>query len=140
MTELLTTYQTAIALAALLVIAVHLQSFLSAMFKIVLGKQAPGVAAAGDYSDRTFRIYRTHMNSLENLSMFLGALIFAMIAGVSAGLVTWLVIIHVVARLAFWAVYYTGLGALAGGLRTIVFVTGFMASMVLAIAALFAVM
>ncbi|NNE23615.1 MAG: MAPEG family protein [Rhizobiales bacterium] len=140
MTEMLTTYQTAITLAALLVVAVHLQSFLSAMFKIVLGKQAPGVSAAGDYTDRTFRIYRTHMNSVENLTIFIAALIFAMIAGVNASLVNWLVIIHVVARLAFWAVYYPGLGALAGGLRTIVFVIGFTASMVLAITALFAVL
>ena len=140
MTEMLTTYQTAITLAALLVVAVHLQSFLSALFKIVLGKQAPGVPAAGNNSDKAFRIYRTHMNSVENLSMFIAALIFAMIAGVSASLVNWLVIIHVIARLAFWAVYYPGPGALAGGLRTIVFVIGFTASMVLAIAALFAVL
>lgn len=140
MTETLATYQTALMLSALLIVAVHAQSFLSAMYKIVLGKQAPGVPAAGDYTDKTFRIYRSHMNSVENLSMFLGALAIAIVAGVSPTLVNWCVIIHVIARLAFWAIYYTGIGALAGGIRTIVFVTGFMASLVLGIAALFAIM
>ncbi len=140
MRELLATYQTAIIMTGLLVIAVHAQNFLSAMYKIVLGKQPPGVAATGDYGDKTFRIYRTHMNSVENLSMFIAALVLAMIAGVSAALVNWLAIIHVIARLAFWAVYYSGIGAIAGGARTIVFVIGFLASMILAIAALIAVM
>ncbi len=60
MTEILAAYGTSIVLTALLIVAVHAQSFLSALFKIVLGKQPPGVAAAGDHGDQTFRIYRSH--------------------------------------------------------------------------------
>ena len=138
MTEILASYHTALLMAAVLILSVHAQSFLSAMFKIVLGKQAPGVPAAGDYGNKTFRIYRAHMNSVENLSMFIGALLLAMIAGVSPNLVNWCAIIHVIARLAFWAIYYMGMGALAGGIRTIVFVIGFLASGVLAVAGLLA--
>ncbi len=138
MTEILATYQMAISMTALLVVSIHIQSFLAALYKIVLGKQAPGVAAAGDYHDRTFRVYRTHMNSVENLSMFVAALVFAMIAGVNASLVNWLVAVHVVARMAFWVIYYPGIGAIAGGVRTIVFVTGYLASAILAVSALLA--
>ena len=48
MSELLATYQTAIIMTGLLVIAVNAQSFIAAMYKIVMGKQPPGIAAAGD--------------------------------------------------------------------------------------------
>ena len=68
--------------------------------------------------------------------MFIAALALAMITGVNASLVTWLVAIHVIARLAFWGVYYSGTGAIAGGVRTIVFVIGFTASVILAASAL----
>ena len=136
MTGILATYQLAILMTALLLIAVHAQNFLSALYKIIWGKQPPGKTATGDYDNKTFRFYRTHMNSVENLSMFIAALALAMITGVNASLVTWLVAIHVIARLAFWGVYYSGIGAIAGGVRTIVFVIGFTASVILAASAL----
>ena len=139
MSEIVAAYGLAIVMALVLVLSVHIQNLLSAQFKIVRGKQPPGVPAEGNYGDKTFRVYRTHMNSVENLSMFIAALVFAILAGVNPVLVNWLAVIHVAARTAYWGVYYAGIGINAPGLRTICFVIGFFSSIALTIAALVSV-
>ena len=46
-------------------------------------------------------------------------------------------IIFIVARTAFWAVYYSGVGKVAGGPRTMCFVVGMIANVILVCACLY---
>lgn len=52
--------------------------------------------------------------------------------------VNWLAGLQAAFRLLYWAVYYSGVGKAEAGPRTIVYVLGFLANAVLAIAALLA--
>lgn len=56
--------------------------------------------------DFTFRAWRTHQNTLENLGTMLGGSFFAMLAGASVAWVTSLVWVMVIARLLHMALYY----------------------------------
>ncbi len=61
----------------------------------------------------------------------------AIVIGVSAFLVNWLVALHVLFRLVYWAVYYSGFGKVAGGIRTITYVAGFLMNIILGLATLY---
>lgn len=97
-------------------------------------EQIPGLPLRGDHSLLSFRVLRTHANSAESLAPFGLALLLAILVGVAPGLVNWLAIIFLAARMSFWALYYSGVGKVAGGPRTISFVIGLVANATLAIA------
>ena len=81
---------------------------------------------------------RTYANSTENLPAIIAAIVLAIVAGVSPFWVNLLVGIHVAARLIHWAIYYAGFGASAGGPRTMIYVLGLVANIVLVVMALWA--
>jgi len=83
-----------------------------------------------------FRVLRTHSNSVETLHVFGFALLLAVITGVKPTLVNIIALVFLAARLAFWAIYYSGIGKQAGGPRTMCFVAGMLANVILVIAAL----
>lgn len=56
--------------------------------------------------DFTFRAWRTHQNTLENLGTMLGASFLAILAGASAMLVGSLIWIMVIARIIHMVLYY----------------------------------
>lgn len=56
--------------------------------------------------DFTFRAWRTHQNTLENLGTMLGASFLAILAGASAMVVGWLIWIMVIARIVHMVLYY----------------------------------
>lgn len=58
------------------------------------------------HQDFTFRAWRTHQNTLENLGTMLGASFLAILAGASTLVVAWLVWIMVLARIAHMVLYY----------------------------------
>ena len=116
---------------------VLIQNILSAFFKIVKAGQPPGAPAAGDNDDSTLRKYRTHMNSLENLSVFVLTVVLAIAIGVSPAVVNWLAGLHVVARIAYWFAYYSGIGPAVQGPRTLTFAAGWFLNLFLVIAVLF---
>lgn len=127
----LATYQPSLLALALLCMAVLIQSFLGAPLAFVRGEQVPGMPLKGDHNLLSFRVLRTHSNSVESLPA-LGLTVFlAIVVGVNPLLVNWLVAIHVAFRFAFWAVYYSGIGLAAGGPRTICYVGGLVANIAL---------
>ena len=128
----LAAYQPSLLALALLCIAVLIQAVLTAPLAFVTGDEEPGVALKGDHSKRSFRVIRTYQNSVENLPAFAATLFVAIIAGVDTGWVNWLAGIHVASRLLFWAIYYSGKGATAGGPRTFAFLGGLLTNLTLA--------
>ncbi len=131
-------YEPAILAFAVLCLAVLLQAFALAPLAFSSEEQAPGMPIRGDHNLFSFRVIRTHANSVENLPIFGFALLLAILAGVGSATVNWLTGIHVVSRLAFWAVYYIGVGKVAGGPRTIAFVGGALSNLILIGTAIYA--
>ncbi|MGX5914898.1 MAPEG family protein [Aliidiomarina sp. Khilg15.8] len=58
------------------------------------------------HADFTFRAWRTHQNTLENLGTMLGAAFFAILVGADPAWVSGLLAIMVVARIAHMVLYY----------------------------------
>jgi len=125
-------YKPALMALAILCVTVYIQSFLTAPFAFVKAEQLPGMPLAGDHTQFSFRVIRTYMNSVENLPAFGLSVLLAVMLQLDAGVVNWLAGIHVAFRMVFWAVYYSGVGKVAGGPRTISYVGGLLSSLVLA--------
>ncbi len=131
-------YQPALLALTILCLAVLVQSFLAGVIGLGKSDEEPGRPLKGGHGDFSFRTLRTYANSVENLAVFGLIVLLAMFAGASASWVNWLVGSHVAFRLAYWAVYYSGAGKIAGGPRTILYVLGWFANLVLAVVTLFA--
>jgi uncharacterized MAPEG superfamily protein len=136
----LANYQFSFMVLAALSLTTLVQNFLTAPFAFVKQEQVPGMPLNFDHSKLSFRVLRTYSNSAESFPAFGWALLVAIIAGASANLVNWLAGFYFVFRMAFWAIYYSGVGKTAGGPRTIAFVGALVTNIVLAITALWAVM
>ena len=130
----LAAYYPALIALILLCLIVLAQGFLAGVLGLGGGEETAGMPLKGDHSKRSFRILRTYQNSTENFSVMIATTILAILAGVSAALVNWLVGLHVLIRLAYWAVYYSGIGKIAGGARTITYVAAFFMNIILAVA------
>ena len=128
----LSPYEPAILAFAVLCMAVMIQAFLTAPLGFLKEEQAPGMPLQGDHDMLSFRVLRTYANSVENLPAFGFSLLLAILVGVGATAVNALAAIHVASRLAFWAVYYSGVGKVAGGPRTMTYVGGALSNLVLA--------
>ncbi|MFY0619525.1 MAPEG family protein [Shimia sp.] len=113
-----------------------IQNFATAPLAFVNDEQVPGVPVRFDHSKLSFRALRTYANSAETFPAFGWALLMAIVAGVSPAVVNWLAGGYFVSRIAFWIVYYLGVGKPAGGLRTMVFVAGLLCNFGLAGAAI----
>jgi len=124
-------YEPSILALAILCLAVMLQTFALAPLAYLKEEQVPGIPLRGGHELFSFRVIRTHLNSVENLPVFGFSLAVAILAGSGPTLVNALAAIHVVFRLAFWGVYYSGVGNVAGGLRSICFTGGALANLVL---------
>ena len=127
----LAAYQLTLVCVGILTGIVLVQSFLAGVFVLARGEEMSGMPLTGDHTKRGFRIMRTYGNSAENLPMLLGAVLVAVIAGASPALVNGLVAFHVLMRIGFWYVYYTGTGKPGGGIRTLFYTFGLLANMVL---------
>lgn len=134
----LSEYQPAILFFAVLCLAVLTQAFLTAPFAFLREEQAPGMPLQGDHQLFSFRVLRTHANSVESLPVFGFTLLLAIVAGVGPLVVNGLTGVHVASRLAFWVVYYAGIGRVAGGPRTLTFVGGALSNLALIGVALYA--
>ena len=138
--EELIPYQSALLALSCLALIVLVQALLTAPLAFLSNEQSPGSPLVGDHKLRSFRVLRTHANSVENLPPFGFALLAAIVAGASVALVNWVAIAHVTFRVLFWVVYYTGVGKVAGGPRTLCFVGGLATNVILAIAAILALL
>ncbi|MEP2662194.1 MAG: MAPEG family protein [Marinomonas sp.] len=135
----LANYQLSFAVLAALSLSTLVQNFLTAL-AFQTEEQTPGMPLNFGHSKLSFRVLRTYSNSTESLPAFGWALLVAVIAGASPSFVNWLAGIYFVFRMAFWAIYYSGVGKIAGGPRTMAFVGGLVTNIVLAITALWAIM
>ena len=135
----LASYQLSFAVLAALSLTTLVQNFLTAL-AFQTEEQVPGMPLNFDHSKLSFRVLRTYSNSAESLPAFGWALLVAVVAGASPSLVNWLAGIYFVFRIAFWAIYYSGVGKIAGGPRTMAFVGGLLTNIALAITALWAVL
>ena len=137
---LLQPYHWALLASCVLVLMVLIQNFLTAPLAFLKGEQIPGGPVQGGHHLLSYRVLRTHANSTENLGVFGFALLLAIVASVAPIWVNWLAIIHVIFRMAFWVVYYSGIGKVAGGLRTMCFVGGLVSNVILGVFALVAML
>jgi len=129
----LAAYYPALIALIFLCLMVLAQGFLAGVLGLAGGEETAGMPLKGDHTKRSFRVLRTYHNSTENFSVMIATTILAILAGVSVVLVNWLVCLHVLIRLAYWAVYYSGVGKVAGGTRTITYVAAFFMNIILAV-------
>ncbi len=134
----LTSYQPALIALSILCMAVSIQSFLSAPLAFINEEQLPGMPLKGGHDLLSFRVLRTYANSVENLPAFGFALFLAIFLGLNSSLINWLTTIHVAFRFGFWIAYYSGVGRIAGGPRTILYVGGLIANIILIGSSIFA--
>lgn len=135
MSELITQlgpYQTSLMVLAGSTIMALVQSFLCAPLSFIKEEQVPGMPLRLDHSHLSFRAIRTYQNTVESLPPFVAALLLAIVVGVPAGWVNGLAVAYLSFRLVFWAIYYSGIGRVAGGPRTLAYVGGMVANLVLA--------
>jgi len=130
-------YHAALIALALICLTVLVQGFLAGVLGLAQSDEVPGRPLKGDHPDFSFRVIRTYGNATENLPAFLTAVGLAIIAGVNPMIVNWLAALHVAARMAYWAIYYRGIGKTGGGIRTIAYVVGLFANLALAATALY---
>jgi len=116
-----------------------IQNVLTAPLAFVSEEQVPGMPLQFDHSKLSFRVLRTFSNSTESLPAFGFSLLVAIIAGASSFWINAFAITFLVSRLAFWAIYYSGVGKVAGGPRTMAFVVGLFSNAVIVVLALFAI-
>lgn len=115
-----------------------IQNILTAPLAFIKEEQVPGLPLRFDHSKLSFRALRTYQNSAESLPAFLAAILVAIVAGASPTIINAAAGVYLVARLAFWAIYYSGIGNVAGGPRTISFVICLAANMTIAVTAIIA--
>ena len=132
-----TSYLPSLIALGILCFSVLIQAVLNAPLAFLKGEQQPGMPLSGTYKDFSFRVLRTHANSVENLPVFGFAVLLAVISGVNASWVNGLAIAHVICRALFWVIYYKGIGKTAGGPRTIAYIGGWLTNIILIGIALF---
>jgi len=138
MSEIVQPYTPALAAVALMVLMVIVQSFHSTFVNGIKRESTSGMPVDGSYADQHWRLYRAHQNSVENFSIFAAAVFAAILLGASASLIAILAWVHLGARVVHWVTYIKGIGAHAGGPRTMAFIVGFFANAIIALLAVFA--
>ncbi|MBO6891850.1 MAG: MAPEG family protein [Roseibium sp.] len=134
----LSAYRPALIIVASLSLIALVQNFLTAPLAFASQEQTPGMPLQFDHSKLSFRAVRTYQNSAESFPAFLAAVLVAIVAGVSPLVLNVAAGVYLLARLLFWAFYYSGFGRVAGGPRTMAFVLCLLANILIAIAALIA--
>lgn len=128
----LSSYHSSFLVLAALSLTTLIQNLISAPLAFVNREQVPGMPLKFDHAALSFRVLRTHSNSTESLPAFGWALLVAIVAGAPPALVNGLAGVYFLFRMAFWAVYYSGVGKAVGGPRTMMFVGGLLANIGLA--------
>jgi uncharacterized MAPEG superfamily protein len=91
-----------------------------------------GPVLPADHNNLLYRIDRVHMNAVEALTPFVVPAVLAMMVGVSPATLATLVWVYIAIRLIHVAVYLRGGNAAKGGnIRTILYVSGALVTIVL---------
>ncbi len=129
-------YQVALFSLALLCTSILVQGILAGVLGLARSDEVPGRPLKGDHPDFSFRVLRTYANGTENFPAFIAAVILAIFIGVDPQLVNWLASIHVAFRMAYWVIYYRGVGKTGGGMRTIAYTLALAANLALSLVVL----
>ena len=132
-------YSLALTALTLLCFIICIQSVIAGAIGLGKSNEEPGLPLKGSHNDFSFRTLRTYANSVENLPMFGLIVLLAIFIGVEPKWVNWLAVIHVVCRVLYWAIYYSGIGKVEGGPRTITYVIALFANFILAGITLFTI-
>lgn len=136
--EIIAPYGLALATLAAIGALGLLLSPLSALKKQASGL-ITGAAPAEDYADPAYRWNRAFMNLTETYGYFAGITVAAILAGASPYWVNLMAAIFLVTRVLVAVVHVMGIGKPANGLRTILYVIGWAAVLVLAVMTVVAV-
>ena len=127
---------------ALSIVGVLTLCLLSVALAVYSGRSKGAVGAlSGPVLDarddnKLYRIDRVHMNSVEALTPFAVAVVIAMLVGVEPTMLAGLVWLHLAIRLAHLVVYLRGGEAAKGGhLRTVLYVSSALVTMVVIVLA-----
>ena len=91
-----------------------------------------GPVVPADDDNLLYRIDRVHMNAVEAMTPFVVPAVLAMMVGVGSGTLATLVWIYIAIRLIHVAVYLRGGNAAKGGsIRTILYVSGALVTIIL---------
>ncbi|RUO32346.1 MAPEG family protein [Aliidiomarina soli] len=135
----LTDYRISLLAIGLLLLMVFVQWLIASGRKAREEGAIPGTAPkASDHHSFTFRAWRTHQNTLENLGTMLGASVLAIVVGVSPVLVAWLTWIMLLARVLHMVLYYAIATNTNPSPRSYFFMLAWVANLALLISALVA--
>jgi len=124
-------YSHALASIALMVVLGQVLAIYSALKKNQAGVPSGGLPTA-DYGDPTFRASRAFLNATEQMGMFVGATVAAILVGASPVAVNLLASVFVLSRIIVAVVHIRGIGKADNGVRSIVFTIGWLCSLGLA--------
>jgi uncharacterized MAPEG superfamily protein len=110
----------------------------SAVMKEKVGA-APGGSVPEDYATPAYRWQRAYANLTESLPAFAAAVLIAMLAGASPFWINLFAALFLVGRIAMAVVHVQGLGKPSGGLRSILYSVGWLATILIALFAAVAV-
>jgi uncharacterized MAPEG superfamily protein len=114
---------------ALMWVPYVLENFVSRGILATMGNPGPDDPPAADWACRA---KRAHMNALENLAVFAALVLVAALAGISTPATVAAAKVYAVARFGHYIVYAAGIPVI----RTLLFLTGFGATLVIAFAIL----
>ncbi len=94
---------------------------------------APGATMKEDYANRAYRVNRAYLNGTETLSAFVTVTLVAILAGANPQWVNWLASIALLSRIVHVFVHVQGIGKPHRGVRSIVYVLGWLAMIALGV-------
>ncbi|WP_170788374.1 MAPEG family protein [Ruegeria lacuscaerulensis] len=130
-------YGHAIASVMVFTLVVLFMAPFTALAKTAKGL-APGATPSQDYADKAYRLNRAYLNGTETLPAFAAVVVAAVLMGVSPFWVNLLASIALVARLVMLVVHIRGIGKPNSGLRSVLYVLGWVCMFVIGLMALVA--
>ncbi|OWU83659.1 membrane protein [Oceanicola sp. 22II-s10i] len=116
---------------------------LFALMTLVLGPVSAGIKAkagvtsgaapAADYDSGVYRLYRAHENAVESLGPFAAMTVAAILANAAPFWVNLAASVFLLTRVVHLTVHVTGWGRADMGLRTYVYVAGFLCCLLLGV-------
>ena len=119
------------------VLIVLVQSALVGAGKAKAG-MTPGSEPEPDYDNAMYRANRSHQNGVEIMPAAIAALVFSIMAGVSAWWVNLLMALFLLFRVIYVVIYAQNVGRPTQGVRTFVYVAGWAMLVILCIMAIIA--
>ncbi|MEX1221364.1 MAG: MAPEG family protein [Idiomarina sp.] len=129
-------YQGAFLWIAVIIATVFIQWLIASGRKAKQNGAIPGKPPTDlSHHDFVFRAWRTHQNSVENLSTMLGASFLAILVGVDAGWTTLLIAIMALSRIIHMVLYYAIATEQNPSPRSYFFMLGWIANLALLVLA-----